>query len=565
MIVVATSYFDTYANYQIGYDLISQSKQTNSSVVTFYGVLNVTGNYVSWNSGSAWVWGAQWGLGTYYSRGSYVIVQQSNVTIYHDANGNFTGTLNGGINTSYKSGNASGQFTLPHIERYATLTSGMNFNDEENPTITMTNQGLYNIRAKLEANGQAHLIERDIPRDSTSYTFDLTEAERNTLRQMCTGKTLTVRQTVVSLNGNNEIPESASWKDYTMSIVNGEPVFNATYEDTNSTTLAITNDNQQIIRNNSTLEFDITGAEAKKLATLVSLKASINGVEYNGTLSGTTGTIDVGELNISSNINALVSLTDSRGFITTKEIPLEILNWEQPTAIIEAQRRNNFYDETDVKVDANYSSLDNKNTISIKLRKKKTTEQSYDTYVDLNDNVLTTILMDNSYDWDVQIVVADKIGTSTYNLLIGKGIPIVFFDRIKRSVGIDCFPENDSSLEILGTDVMEEIDKRHTYSTTETKIGTWIDDKPIYRKVITGTTPNSTGWYTTNAGISNMEDLVNMYGSINFNGRYIALPYSENGCGIAIDYISPNIRINFSFRTGSSPFRIVMEYTKTTD
>ena len=107
MIVVATSYFDTYANYQIGYDLISQSKQTNSSVVTFYGILNVTGNYVSWSSGSAWVWGTQWGLGTYYSRGSYVIVQQSNVTIYHDANGNFTGTLNGGINTSYKSCNAS--------------------------------------------------------------------------------------------------------------------------------------------------------------------------------------------------------------------------------------------------------------------------------------------------------------------------------------------------------------------------------------------------------------------------------------------------------------------------
>jgi hypothetical protein len=60
-------------------------------------------------------------------------------------------------------------------------------------------------------------------------------------------------------------------------------------------------------------------------------------------------------------------------------------------------------------------------------------------------------------------------------------------------------------------------------------------------------------------------DVIHLYGYINWNGRYIALPYSENNYGIGVDYIDPDIRIDFSFKTGTSPFSIVIEYTKSTD
>ena len=38
MQVVATSYFDTWANYQVGYDIISQSVENNTTSIRFYGV-----------------------------------------------------------------------------------------------------------------------------------------------------------------------------------------------------------------------------------------------------------------------------------------------------------------------------------------------------------------------------------------------------------------------------------------------------------------------------------------------------------------------------------------------
>lgn len=448
MNVVGTSYFDTWANYQVGYDLISQSVANNTSTVRFYGVLNVTGNNISWGWANASVWGASTGIGTYYSRGSYTVVSQQ-VTLYHDNNGNYSATLSGTLSSSYKSGTASGTFSLPKIDRIAVVSSVTDFNDETNPSITFTNPAGFKINAYMEVNGTRIATITDIP-STSPYTLELTEAQRNQLRQLCIGQTLTVRVGIATCIGG-DTETNWSYKDKTMTLLNASPTFTATYEDTNATTLAITNDNQQIIRNNSTLEINIANATAKKYATLSSLKAEINGVTYNGTLNGTTGTINVGTLNLSSNIEALVTLVDSRGLGTGIPLTIEILDWQLPTGIITLNRQNNFYSETDIKVDADYSSLDSKNTISIKVRSKKVEDGTYGTYTTLTDNVTSTLILDNNYQWDVQVLIEDAIGSTTYNLTIDRGIPIVFFDRLKRSVGINCFPENDTSLKVSNT------------------------------------------------------------------------------------------------------------------
>ncbi len=459
MTVVGTSYFDTYANYKVGYDLISQDATTNSSYVRFYGVLEVTGNKISWAWANASVWGASASLGGTYYNGSHTVVTQE-VTLYHNNDGTYTNTLSGTLSASWTGGTASGTFSLPKIARYPYLVSGTNFNDEENPVYTITNPDTTHVvRVKLEAGGNTQLITRDLAVGySGTYTLELTTAERNTLRQLCTGNSMQVTETVCAMNGNTEL--SASYKTYTMSITDAAPTFTASYEDTNATTLAITSDDQQIIRNNSTLEINIANAEAKKYATLSNLECDINGTTYNGTISGTTGTINVGTLNLSSNTRALVYLRDSRGFETMIPLTLEILDWQLPTGIITLNRKNNYYTQTDITVDANYASLDSKNVITLKVRSKKTTDQNYGNYTTLQDNVLTTINLDNLYEWDVQVLVQDLIGSTTYNLTLDKGIPIIFFDRIKRSVGIDCFPEDDTSLEVNGVNVMTTLNNK---------------------------------------------------------------------------------------------------------
>lgn len=240
-------------------------------------------------------------------------------------------------------------------------------------------------------------------------------------------------------------------------VVNSDPTFSCAYEDFNSTTLAITNNNQQIIRNNSKLRINITNASAKNYATLSSANAEINGIEYTTTISGSTATLTVGELNLSSDTTAIVSVTDSRGITTSEELDLTILDWQLPSAIIDLQRQNNFYSTTDITVDADYSSLDSKNTISIKVREKKVTDSTYSAYTTLQDNVTSTFTLDNNYAWDVQVLLEDRLGSTTYNLSLDRGIPIAFFDRLKRSVGINCFPSDNGSFEVDDENILSRI------------------------------------------------------------------------------------------------------------
>ena len=361
--------------------------------------------------------------------------------------------------TPYTSGVTTDWTALTKIDRYPTLVSGSNFTDIQNPVYNISNPDTtHNTRVKVEAGGNTQLIIRDLGVGyNGTYTLELTEAERNTLRALCpNSKTLSVVETVCAMNGNTEL--SASYKFYTMTIVDANPTLSATYEDTNSTTTTITGNNQLIIRNNSTLEIDVTNATAYKEATLSSITTELNGTIYNGTLSGGSATFDIGEINVSENITAVVKLTDSRGFIGTQNLNIQVLNWELPTAIINLQRENNFYSETNINVNAEYSSLDSKNTITIKVREKKVTDTTYSSYTDLQDDVTSTLTLDNNYAWDVQVLVQDKIGSTTYNLTLDRGIPIVFFDRRKRSMGIDCFPADATSLEVGGENIMNRIE-----------------------------------------------------------------------------------------------------------
>lgn len=380
------------------------------------------------------------------------VITSGSGTVTHNANGTKTLTLNATAHNNYwnftKSLSAS--VTLPTIPRQATIKTAPNFNDEQNPSITYSNPaGTYVTSLKAGIYGTngstAYASYRDISKTGTSYTFTLTDAERNALRSAAANSgTLSVRFYVQTVIGGNTY---TSYLTKTLTIVNANPTFEATYQDTNASTIAITGDNQLLIQNQSTLQIDVTDATAYKYASLSSIQASINGIIYNGTISGSTATFNIGTIDVSQDIDAIITLTDSRGYKINKSLALQVLEWQLPTANITLQRQNNYYSATDITVDANYSSLDNQNTIDIKVRTKKTTDGSYGAYTTLTDNVTTTLNLDNQYEWDVQVVITDRLGSTTYNLTLDKGMPIIYFDRLKRSVGINCFPNDTESLE----------------------------------------------------------------------------------------------------------------------
>lgn len=105
-----------------------------------------------------------------------------------------------------------------------------------------------------------------------------------------------------------------------------------------------------------------------------------------------------------------------------------------------------------------------------------------------------------------------------------------------------------------------------TYSTDETRVGTWIDGKPIYRKVIIGTTTIASGSYTVAHDISNLGDIVDFkyYSWQNSTTMFIGSTSPLDGNSKLSVYINGN---NITVRNSWESIKrvIIIEYTKTSD
>ena len=245
-----------------------------------------------------------------------------------------------------------------------------------------------------------------------------------------------------------------------------------TYQDTKSATTSVTQNNQLIVQNNSIVQYTATGLTAYKAATVSSCKVTVNTNQYNMPISGSTATGGNAVIDSTSNVTAVVTVTDSRGLTATKNVTVQMLEWFVPTAIISLQRHNNYYSETDINVNADYASIDGKNTIAIKARYKKTTDSSYSSYVNLQDDVTSVLTLDNNYAWDVQVVLTDVFGTATYNTFLSRGMPIIYYDRIKSSTGFNCFPADDQSVEIDGVNILKAIQGEVLFQNNSGEAGT---------------------------------------------------------------------------------------------
>ena len=244
---------------------------------------------------------------------------------------------------------------------------------------------------------------------------------------------------------------------YTIGSAYAPSIGACSYQDTDSTTTAITGNNQLIVRNKSKVQFTAQGLSALQGATIASAKVNVNGNNYNMTVSGSTATVNNITIDSAINLDAKITVTDSRGISKSKTLEVTMLDWVLPSAIITLQRQQNFYSATDINVNADYSSVDGKNTITIKARYKKIGTSSYSAYVDLTDGVTSTLQLDNLFEWNVQVLLTDKFGSTTYNLTVPLGMPIFFVDRLLNSVGINCFPTDPKSLEVLGVNILNAI------------------------------------------------------------------------------------------------------------
>lgn len=389
------------------------------------------------------------------------VVSSGNYTLTHDSTGNksFTVSIQAGIYTYAVNCTGSGSFTLPTISRISSITAINGANTGDTLQVNYTKYVSSYTDNLLVAIGETRIQTINNYVSGNNFTFD-SYALNQIYTSVTTAKTISLNFRLQTYNNGTLVGTSTPiYKTFT--INNSNPTIGTlTYIDSNNTTVGITGNNQYIIRNNSTLQVTVGTLTAINSATLTSLTVAGGGVSQTVALSGTTDAsevVNLGTINQSGNFTLTATLTDSRGYTATKSVNVLVYDWVLPTATITAQRVDNYYTTTNVTPNASYSSIGGHNTITITAQYKKTTDATYGASTTLTDGSTTALSLDNTYDWNLKITVADALGSTIYNLVIGKGLPIWFVDRLLNSVGINCFPLQNESLEVNGLRLDDKI------------------------------------------------------------------------------------------------------------
>lgn len=289
-------------------------------------------------------------------------------------------------------------------------------------------------------------------------------------------------------------------------------ITSASYEDTNNDTLAITSDNQKLISNNSITTINATGLVVKNSATITSVVLTQTDITANMVVSGTSASatgLVIPYTSLSSK-NVRITLTDSRNLTATYDLTLDLLQYSIPTATYSIKRESNYYSNTNFLVNANYTNIGS-NTLTIRTRQKQEGSSTWGNYTTLTNNQTSVISLDNTYYWDIEIEVSDSLHTTTYTMKVARGMPLMYFDTTKNSLGVNCFPVNNASIELNGKDIT----KYTTIKTTgNNQLEIPMDAKEVILSIIAVNSYNS--HYVINLGHFFLDEL----DSIGYNSFY---------------------------------------------
>ena len=319
-----------------------------------------------------------------------------------------------------------------------------------NKTITLANGA--------STTGNISLTQANIDAIYALYTTQTFAPFNIKLTTKLAGRQLGSKKTMTAGDGSLTFNPTAIAPNFTVT---------PTYSDVNATITAITENNQHIVQNKSTLRVTIpeTTGVAKYGATATIFSVVVNGVEKTATYSTSAVAIDFGLVNVGTNTTAQISVIDSRGARTTKTVNITVIAYSNPTITGSAVRANGFDSNTAFSASGAFSSVNAKNAITnVKYRYKAKTTGTWGSYVNLtatpSGTTYTTnapvVSLDNTASFNVEFVVTDFMGgTATSVVYVDEGKPIMFIDKTKKSVGIGKFPANSGSFETAGNSYVE--------------------------------------------------------------------------------------------------------------
>ena len=230
---------------------------------------------------------------------------------------------------------------------------------------------------------------------------------------------------------------------------NEAPTINAfDYIDSNSAVVAVTGDNTQIVQNKSMLQARFHSATPNYgSGGIQSYTLECNGISIGGY---NAGSYDIGVIDSARDVELKLTAYDSRGLSASKALTVKMVAYELPNATIDLQRLNNYEDETYLTVDGSVSSVLGKNTMTIQYR-YKLSGGAYGSFTTIADKTKQTLSLDKNNSYIFNVLVTDVFGGRfDKEYVLNKGTFPLFIDTEKNSVGINCFPKYERSLEING-------------------------------------------------------------------------------------------------------------------
>lgn len=389
--------------------------------------------------------------GSINQKGGSVLLGTTVHRVAHDADGSKTAQITDTFNinatldgTKVGSITASGSISLDRIARNATIVTANDFTDETNPTLTYSNPSSFSCDVSIEFAGGSITRAGAISGAGGSYTMQLTDSERTTLRNA--SKNSSTLKVTYALKTTIDGTAYYSRAERKMNIVDAAPELGAvSYEDTNAATVAVTGNKSRIIQNHSTLSVTVPTATAKKGATIASYVIAFGGVSKT---VASSGTVSLGAVDVSYSQALTVTATDSRGFTASQSVQVTVDDYSAPTAVIDLHRMNNFEPTTYITAHTRYSYLNGKNAVTISAKFKKVSDSSYGTPIELKDSIQSIVTCDRDSAYDFVVTIADRLESTDYNMTLGKGIPAFFIDTQKSSVGVNCLPSQSDVLQL---------------------------------------------------------------------------------------------------------------------
>lgn len=282
-----------------------------------------------------------------------------------------------------------------------------------------------------------------------SNTITLTAAQRSTvLSAMASIKTFTGAFVLTTYSGSTQIGTTSS-KTATVqtTAVNSAPIFTSfTYADINTTSTAVTENNQILIQGISRLKVTATAATAKNGASI----SSYSVLAGSTPATSTSTEITVGTISQTGTVPVIVSAIDSRGYQTSVTVNITVIAYAGIDISNYTMRRVNEVEATtQVSISGDITPVTisgtNKNAFQyLKYTYKKTSDSSYEpygtiaaTYDDDSFSFASSewISLDANYSYSVKFIVADKLTTDTVTIILPQGTPLLSFR--KKKVGIN--------------------------------------------------------------------------------------------------------------------------------